>query len=185
MEAHLADLPTSLLRLADLAARKATPFDLMPNAPQRAAIAQALGIIGIKKLKFTGDIKPVGRTDWDLRGNLGATIVQSCVITLEPVTTRIDEPVQRSYLLNIDAPEEADVEMTFDENAEPLPASIDLYTVLIEALSLSMPAYPRAQGAEMGEAVFSQSGVSPMTDDDAKPFAGLGDLRNALEKKAD
>ena len=185
MEAHLADLPTSHLRLADLATRKATPFDLMPNAPERAAIAQALGIVGIKKLKFTGEIKPVGRSDWDLRGTLGATVVQDCVVTLDPVTSRIDEPVQRSYLTHVDEPEDTDVEMTFDENAEPLPASIDLYTVLIEALSLSMPAYPRAQGAEMGEAVFSQSGVSPMTDDDAKPFAGLGDLRNALEKKAD
>ena len=75
--------------------------------------------------------------------------------------------------------------MTIDENVEPLPASVDLYAVLIETLSLSMPAYPRAQGAEMGEAVFSQSGIAPMTDEDAKPFAGLGDLRKALEKKTE
>tara|TARA_R110002051_G_scaffold52574_1_gene99766 strand:+ start:10461 stop:11018 length:558 start_codon:yes stop_codon:yes gene_type:complete len=185
MEAHLADLPTSHLRLADLATRKATPFDLMPNAPERAAIAQALGIVGIKKLKFTGEIKPVGRSDWDLRGTLGATVVQDCVVTLDPVTSRIDEPVQRSYLTHVDEPEDTDVEMTIDENVEPLPASVDLYAVLIETLSLSMPAYPRAQGAEMGEAVFSQSGIAPMTDEDAKPFAGLGDLRKALEKKTE
>ena len=75
--------------------------------------------------------------------------------------------------------------MTVDENVEPLPANIDLYIVMIEALSLSMPAYPRAQGAELGNAVFSERGVTPMSDDDAKPFAGLGDLRKALEKKDD
>ncbi len=183
MEAHLADLPTSYLRLSDLASRKATPFDLTPSTSERMAIAAALGIVAIKKLKFAGEITPVGRTDWDLRGMLGATVVQDCVVTLDPVTTRVDEPVRRGYMAEVEETEEVEVEMTVDENVEPLPASIDLYGVLVEALALAMPVYPRANGAELGDAVFSKSGTAPMTDDDAKPFAGLGDLRKALENK--
>lgn len=185
MEAHLADLPTSILRLADLASGRSTPFELMPNGPERIAIAASLGIIGIKKLKLTGEISPSGRTDWDLRANLGATIVQECVVTLNPVTTRIDEDVRRTYKVDVEEPEDDEVEMTLDENVEPLPANIDLYSVMIEALSLAMPAYPRAEGAELGDAVFSDRGIAPMSDDDAKPFAGLKGLRKALEKKGD
>ncbi|WP_458790347.1 YceD family protein [Yoonia sp. MH D7] len=179
----MSDLPTSHLRLSDLASRKATPFNLAPNTNERMAIAAALGIVAIKKLTFTGTITPVGRTDWNLRGTLGATVVQDCVVTLAPVTSRVDDPVQRTYMADVAQIEEPEVEMTADENIEHLPTSIDLYSVLIEALSLGMPAYPRAPDAELGDAVFAKSGIAPMTDEDAKPFAGLGDLRKALESK--
>ena len=106
-------------------------------------------------------------------------------MTLNPVTTRIDEDVRRTYKVDVEEPEDDEVEMTLDENVEPLPANIDLYSVMIEALSLAMPAYPRAEGAELGDAVFSDRGIAPMSDDDAKPFAGLKGLRKALEKKGD
>jgi len=185
MEAHLADLPTSPLRLADLAARKATQFKLMPKPHERAAIAASLGIVGVKKLTFTGEITPVGRTDWELQAKLGATVVQACVATLDPVTTRIDEPVTRIYTADFEEPDENEVEMLVDENVEPLPATIDLAAVMIEALSLALPAYPRSESANLGKAVFTEQGIAPMTDEDAKPFAGLGDLRKALENKGD
>ncbi len=185
MEAHLADLPTSILRLSDLAARRATQFDVQPDAAERKAIAAALGIVGIKKLTFVGEISPVGRTDWDLKAKLGATVVQDCVVTLAPVTTRIDETVPRTYTAHFEEPNDDDVEMSVDENVEPLPATIDLVEVMVEALSLALPPYPRAEGAVLEESVYSESGITPMTDDDAKPFAGLGDLRKALENKDD
>lgn len=183
MEAHLADLPTSPLRLADLASRKATQFQLQPNHQERAAIAAAIGIVGIKKLTFTGEIGPVGRTDWELGAKIGATIVQACVVTLDPVTTRIDEAITRIYTVNFEEPDENEVEMLVDENVEPLPASVDLAAVMIEALSLALPTYPRSEGADLGKAAFTERGIAPMTDEDAKPFAGLGDLRKALENK--
>ena len=185
MGAHLADLPTSPLRLADLASRKATAFELMPNAGERAAIAQSLGIIGIKKLTFKGEITPVGRIDWELRAKLGVTVVQACVVTLDPVTTRVDEPVTRIYTANFEEPDENEVEMLVDENVEPLPASVDLAEVMIEAVALALPPYPRSEGADLSDAVFTEGGKAPMTDEDAKPFAGLGDLRKTLENKDD
>ena len=35
----------------------------------------------------------------------------------------------------------------------------------------------RKEGAELGEAVYAEDGVTPMRDEDAKPFAGLAALR--------
>lgn len=185
MEAHLAELPTSQLRLSDLAARKATQFDIQPNAAERAVIADELGIIGVKKLRFVGEITPVGKTDWELKAMLGATVVQDCVVTLAPVTSRIDEPVVRIYTAHFEVPNEDEVEMTVDENVEPLPSVVDLVEVTIEALALALPPFPRLEGAELGNIAVTERGITPMSDDDAKPFAGLGDLRKALENKGD
>jgi len=100
--------------------------------------------------------------------------VQTCVVSLDPVTTRIEESVQRRYIANFEDPDEEDVEMTADENTEPLAQSVDAAAVMIEALSLALPLYPRKDGADLGEAVYTDKELTPMTDDDAKPFAGLG-----------
>ncbi len=176
-------LPKSHLRLADLATRKPTAFDLSPTADERKAIAAELGIVGIKKLRFTGALAPQGRHDWSLTADLGATVVQECVVTLDPVTTRIDEELTRSYVADMPEIEASEVEMPVDDTVEALPETLDLAQVMIEALTLALPLYPRAKGADLSQAVFTEPGVAPMTDDDAKPFAGLGALRERLENK--
>lgn len=183
MEAPLAQLPQSHLRLADLTNRRGTDFDLMPTADERKAVAAEIGISGVKKLRFSGHLEPVGPKDWALIGVLGATVVQPCVATLDPVTTRIDEPIKRNYVAYIAEIEANEVEMPDDDTVEALPASLDLAQVMIEALSLALPLYPRSADAPPSDAVFTQPGVKPMTDDDAKPFAGLGALREHLENK--
>ncbi|WP_439155268.1 YceD family protein [Yoonia sp.] len=185
MEAPLATLPRSQLRLADLTTRRATAFTLVPTADERRAIADTLGITGIRKLRFAGQLEPIGRTDWALTADLGATVVQECVVTLAPVTSRIDETVTRSYVADLPEPEGAEVEMPEDDTVEPLPAAIDLAQVMIEALALALPVYPRSEGAEMATAVSAPKGATPLTDDDTKPFAGLGALRDSLENKDD
>lgn len=176
-------LPKSHLRLADLATRKPTEFALVPTADERKAIAAELGILGIRKLRFAGALAPRGRQDWTLTADLGATVVQECVVTLAPVTTRLDEKLTRNYVADLPEIEAAEVEMPEDDTVEALPETLDLAQVMIEALSLALPLYPRAEGAELSDAVFADPGVTPMTDDDTKPFAGLGALRESLEKK--
>jgi uncharacterized metal-binding protein YceD (DUF177 family) len=173
------------LRIADLASRKPTAFSLMPDAAARAALAKDLGIVEIRKLRLDGEIAPQGGRDWALQATLGATVVQDCVITLEPVVTRLDEDVRRTYVQAFEEPDAAEIEMPEDETVEPIPAVLDLQALMAEALSLALPAFPRAAGVELGDAVYTEDGVSPMTDEDAKPFAGLGALKAQLEKKSD
>lgn len=181
----MTDLPSKLLRFADLATRKPTDFDLDPDAKALASIAQAANVSSLKKLRFSGQIATDGNRDWKLVASLGATVTQPCVATLAPVVTRIDEDIQRHYIADLPDIEGSEVEMPDDDTQEPLPISIDLYAVLIEALSLAVPAFPRATGAEVGEVSVTEPGIAPMTDDDAKPFAGLGALRDALANKGD
>lgn len=176
-----APLPREIIRLSDLPARRTSEITLEPDAAGRAAIAEALGIQGVRKFRFTVTLRPTGGADWQLDGQLGVTVVQSCVVTLAPVSTRIEERVTRSYLAHMDMPEGGtEVEMPEDETAEPLPETVDLYTVALEALALALPPYPRAADAELGEAVYAEPGVTPMRDEEARPFAGLAGLRDAL-----
>jgi uncharacterized metal-binding protein YceD (DUF177 family) len=185
MEATLSQMPQSHLRLADLVSARGTAFTLVPDADERAAIATTLGIVAIKKLRFEGKLTPQGRKDWELTATLGATVVQDCVVTLAPVTTRIDEDVRRNYVADLPDLTGTEVEMPEDDTLEPLPDSIDLYAVLTEALALALPLYPRSEGAELGQIVYTEKGIAPLTDDDAKPFAGLGALRDSLKNKDD
>ena len=169
------------LRLADLPARKPTRFDLAPGPDDLAALAAELGLSGLRKLRFKGELRPDGRRDWRLEATLGATVVQPCVVTLDPVTTRIDEPVTRRYLAGMAEPEGEETEMPEDVSAEPLPEVVDIGAVMAEALALALPLYPRAEGAELGETVLTEPGKQALTDQDTKPFAGLAALRDKLQ----
>lgn len=179
----MAQLPPSdtALRTADLSQTADNSFALRPEAETLKALAAELGFLGLRKLSFAGKITPLGGRDWMLTGKLGATVVQSCVVTLEPVTTRIDTDVLRQYLSDYTDPDEAEVEMPDDDTSEPLGAWIDPGLVMVEALVLAAPDYPRKDTAELGEMVFTKPGSTPMTNEDARPFAGLADLKNKLE----
>lgn len=181
----MAKLPTHILRLADLANRRPTTFALVPSAAENAAIAQTLDLRDLRKLRFVGEIAPHGRADWTLTAQLGATVTQDCVITLAPVVTRIEEQVNRTYSADVAMSEDAEAEMPEDDTIEPLPETVDVAAVMIEALSLALPPFPRAEGATLEAAQFAAPGTTPMTDDDAKPFAGLSALRDSLENKGD
>lgn len=170
------------LRVADLSQISPTSFDLRPGSAGLRALADQLGLSGLRKLRLSGTIIAQGSCYWVMHAKLGATVTQPCVVTLEPVTTRIDQPVRRTFLTNWPAPQEEEVEMAADDTIEPLATHIDPHAVMVEALVLALPLYPRAQGADQGNAVFTEPGRTPMRDEDARPFAGLADLHNSLKK---
>ena len=169
----------TVLRLSDLRRRGGARFALAPDEAARAGMARALDVLALPALRFEGRVEPQGDEDWRLEGRLDARVVQSCVVTLEPVESAVSEPVERLYLAAWTEPEDAEVEMP-EEDREPLPAAIDLLAVAREALALALPPYPRAPGVELGEAVFAAPGAAPLTDADARPFAGLAALRDRL-----
>ena len=174
---------TNRYRVADLPPNRPVAFDLRPDPQQTAALAQQLGLSGLRKLSFKGSLQAEGSRDWRLEAQLGATVTQPCVVTLAPVTTRLDEPVTRRFLTHMPEPDDAEeVEMPEDETIEPLGDVIDLGAVMAEALALALPLYPRAEGAELEETVLTEPGKTPLRDEDINPFAGLAALRDTLKK---
>ncbi len=179
----MSDMKFLVFRTADLPQKKVTPLELTADAPLRKALAADLGVAQIKKLTFKGQLRAAGKTDWSLTGHLGATVVQPCVVTLDPVTTRIEEDVTRQYISDWQDPEDPEVEMPEDDTTEPLGPEIDVMATITEALSLAIPAYPRADGAELGAMIHAEPGIEPLNEETVKPFASLADLKKKLEDK--
>ena len=181
----MTQLPSHPLRIAELPTSRPTRFELIPEDGALAAIAEELGLLKLRKLRFKGEIRTEGREDWRLEAELGATVVQPCVISLEPVTTRIDEKIIRRFVAEMPEAEDdgEEVEMPEDDTIEPLGSVIDAAAVMIESLALALPLYPRADGAELGARQFTEPGKQAMTDEETKPFAGLAALRDKLEPK--
>lgn len=173
------------LRLADLPQRKSTHITLQVSAEQMDALAKALDISSVRKLTFKAELKPTRGADWMLSAQLGATVVQPCRVTLDPVTTRIDEVVTRQYIAKWEEVAESEAEMPEDDTAEPLPELVDIGAVMEEALALALPAFPRADSADTLNLVAAPEGVDPLTDDAVKPFAGLAALKAQMEQGED
>ncbi|WP_165814498.1 YceD family protein [Pararhodobacter oceanensis] len=171
------------LRVADLPNRTGVDFTLTPDAEARAAIAERLDLQRLRKLTFTGKLRPDGHHDWQLEATLGATAVQSCVVTFAPVTTRLDVPVQRRFLRRM--PEITDIEVEIpDDDIEPLGPVIDLGEIMEEALSLALPDYPRAEDADetaLPGVITAGDEAAPAAEEPERqtPFANLSSLLNA------
>jgi uncharacterized metal-binding protein YceD (DUF177 family) len=166
------------LRVVDLPPRRPTGFHLRPDAEARAKIAEELDLSALRKLDFAGEVIPEGRRDWRLEARLGATVVQPCVLTAEPVTTRIETEVTRRFLHDLADPAEPEAEMPEDDETERLGTVIDPGTVMREALALALPDYPRLPGAELPQAEFAPPGAAPLDESRPNPFAVLAKLKS-------
>ena len=162
--------------LARLRDNSEFPFDIAPTPEESARIAGLMDARSVRKMRFAGKLAALDTGGWQLDGQLGATVVQNCVVTLEPVTSRVDQAVRRLYLPNA-APRGTEVILSGDddEEVEPMPDRLDLGLVAVEALALALPAYPRKEGASLAAMGF---GEEPEV---IKPFAALAALRDKLD----
>ncbi len=168
------------LRVSDLTQSGPTTFELIPNTKELEVLRKDLDLVGLRKVRLTGTVSPVGKRDWQLTAKLGATVVQPCVATLEDVQTRIDSDVVRTYVVEYSDPDDIDVEMPEDDTVEPLGTHIDPMVVLHEALALALPLYPRASDTTPVEVRVTEPGQTPMSDEQARPFAALAGLRDKM-----
>lgn len=171
------------LRVSDLKSNRDLAFAIAPEPQVLAQLANALDLVSLRKLRFEGVVRPVDKSDWSVTAQLGATVVQPCIVTLEPVTTRIEEEVTwhlvkdwQMHDLNVE-----EIEMPEDDTRVPLGDDIDLMALMQEALALYVPTYPRSPDASPTDVRAAPPGVVPMSDQDVKPFAGLSELKKRLE----
>jgi len=171
----------AVIRITDIKKRGLKDFDLAFSADMLAAAAKTLSVSGISKARITGKLRATDQQDWILTAKAGASVVQPCSVTLAPVKTRIDEDIKRIFVAHWQEPENDSV-LEMDENVEtePLGHEIDLEQIALEAISLALPAYPRASGAVLETSVFTEPGTAPLTDEDVKPFAALSALKDKL-----
>jgi len=178
------DQGAGIVDVQSLSANSENPFLLAPGTTSRGELARFLGVREIRKLRFQGTLSPEGRASWRLRGELGATVVQNCVVTSRPVTTRMDVALTRLFVKDPGpAPQASEVEFDGNDEIELLGDQIDLGQVMEESLALELPQYPHAPDVHPGDFTISPPGSDPISPEETKPFASLAELRDKLSKK--
>lgn len=145
------------------------------QAAEFPAIASYLELAGVKSLTAEIALERWRGKGIRLTGTLTANVVQSCVVTLDPVDAHVEAAFERRFLppekLHKEVEDESEVfvDPTAEDPPEPLGREIDLGEVLIEELALNLDPYPRKPGvAFQGEAHAEPS---------SKPFAVLAKLK--------
>lgn len=154
-------------------------FDIEARPDERTALAERFAILAVNRLRAEGVIRSqAGGKRVKLEGHLSAEVVQTCVITLEPVTAAIEAPLERLYGFE-DVTEdvgsgirEVFLDLTDDLPAEPLTGDVvDIGAAAAEQLGLELDPYPRKPGASF-ESVTGERPEEPIG-----PFAPLAGWR--------
>lgn len=149
------------------------------TADELARLAAWTGVDRVLSLVATIALKRLAPVRYRYEAALEADVVQSCVVTLDPVTSHIARRISRELHLLADTPGRGEggggmVTLTEDEDEVPeeiVSAHFDLAGPLREELSLAIDPYPRAPGV-----AFEPPSDSERPDD--SPFAVLKRLKS-------
>jgi len=150
-----------------------------PSAGEREAVARWLDLRDISEMSADFQINPMGKTGLiRVNGRLTARVTQSCVVTLAPVETVVDEEISLTFGPPEDEAEDEseEIEVDFHEADPPDPivdGAIDLGAVMVEHLALGIDPFPRAVGAEFAPPEDKVEAPEPK----ANPFAVLASLK--------
>lgn len=152
--------------------------DIVANASQRAGVASLGGIVDVLSLKASLVLSPIGDRNIHVVGRVQGRVVQTCVVTLDPVEADLDEPVDqvfappsqiRELAALVDEAAESDVETP--DPPEPIENGfIDIGHLVTDALFLGLDPYPRKPDA-------SFEPVIQPPDPEDHPFAALKALQ--------
>jgi hypothetical protein len=152
--------------------------DIEASAATRDAMAELGGLREILSASASLDVTPKSGGRVHVEGRIRARIGQTCVVTLDPIESEIDEPIDLIFAPPEQIPEmaalvdeaaESDVEIP--DPPEPIVHGvIDLGRLATDALFLGVDPYPRKP-----DAVFEVPVVPPDPED--HPFAALKALQ--------
>ncbi|MEM8657543.1 MAG: DUF177 domain-containing protein [Pseudomonadota bacterium] len=170
-------------RLSHLRKAEVHEIDERADETEHARVAALLDLLFLSKLRLHGTLRAVDKTGWRFEGTLGATVTQACVVTLQPVKTRLDLAVTRTWLPpDPNSNHLAEIELSHEDldDVEPLTDPLDLGLLAIEELALALPSYPRAKGVEEAAVAAIPPGAEPLAPRE-KPFAALAGLRDKMQ----
>ena len=180
----------SLVRLSEINQLKQFEFNLILSNKKIAELVKRLDVLKIKKLSFLGTLSALSLNEWKLKAELRATVKQRCVVSSEPVQTTINEKISRTFShlasQNTSEPDDDGTSpVIFDDTLYELNDEIDLAEIIFEELTLTLPLYPKLEGAELGSYSVTAPGAQPLNEENLKPFAQLLELKDTLLKKND
>jgi len=148
--------------------RKASPEEL-------ARIAQVLGLVSISSLGADYRIHGLAGGGWRLTGSISAAVVQSCVVSLEPVPSQVKDVFAVEFWRDLDEPEGGeDKAVLGGADVEPLEGdTIPAGRIVFETLSGGLDPFPRKEGA-----AFEWQDEAAEKSENANPFSILARLKD-------
>jgi uncharacterized metal-binding protein YceD (DUF177 family) len=149
----------------------------------RVAMAHAAGLRELQSARATFDLTPRSGGRVHVSGRMQARVGQTCVVTLEPLETEIDEEVDLIFapseqIPDFDEPVEEDEKSAIEMTDAPEPIEngiIDLGQLAMDMLYLAIDPYPRKPGAVFEPQV-------TVADPEDHPFAALKALQTTPRK---
>jgi uncharacterized metal-binding protein YceD (DUF177 family) len=143
---------------------------------ERAALTEAYDLVAVGALTATATLVPAGGGLVTVEGRVTADIVQSCVVSLQPVPQHIDEAFSVRFAPAATAASHAPAagkEVAIDPEAPDPPeamegTTIDVGALVEEMFVLAIDPYPRAPGAELAD-----EAVDAADSPEESPFAVL------------
>lgn len=153
--------------------------EIVAGDAERQAIAAMAGLRELPRLAASFDLTHAGGGQVHVTGHVEGTVGQTCVVTLEPLTSEVHEDVDAMFSPDAPAVEKAphtpDNEEGLDDEDPPEPiigGAIDLGALAAEFLLLGLDPYPRKPG------VVFEPVIQPVDPAD-HPFAALAALKAA------
>jgi uncharacterized metal-binding protein YceD (DUF177 family) len=176
-------VPIAVVQIPDTGLHR----DLKADQAICAGVAEVGGLREVLSVSASLDVTPMSGGRYHVEGRVRARIGQTCVVTLDPMETDIDEPIDLIFAPPDQIPQMADLVDEAQENdrssdaeipdpPEPIENGIiDLGRLATDALYLAVDPYPRKP-----DAVFEPLVEAPDPED--HPFAALKALKVAPKK---
>ena len=181
--------PVSLQSIGDSGAA----IRIEADAAERARLSERFGLLGLDSLSAVLHLTAEeGGTLFRLEGTMAAEVIQACSVTLKPLKSRIEGPLERHYTTAEERESEPAGE-DFDIDAEEPPeqiigGKIDLGEAVAEQLALELPPFPRKPGIDFADysagpenSDVSSDGGEENIHPAGGPFAALTELRKKLK----
>ncbi len=149
-------------------------FELTATADECAALAKRFDLIAIDALSGTGQVL-VRDKALIAEGQMSARVTQACVVTGDAVRAALSEPFKIRFIDETAAPENAEIELSFDEY-DDMPVTgetIDLGEAIAQSMVLALPPFPRGPNAAR---ILREAGVVAEGEETRGAFAALKDL---------
>ena len=125
-------------------------IEIVADGDDLARLARWAGVDTVRAFGAQVELCRLSRTRFSFEAELEADIVQSCVVTLDPVATHIAKRITRELHFS-PRPRAEGGELTLSAGDEDVPEEIasldyDLAAPLLEEFLLAIDPYPRKQG---------------------------------------
>ena len=167
-------VPIPVLQIPDTGLHR----DLEADEATRAAMAEVAGLREVLSASGSFDMVPARGGRFQVTGRVRARIGQTCVVTLDPIESDIDEAIDLTFAPPEQIPVLADLVDDAAERDEEIPdppepienGMIDLGRLATDVLFLAVDPYPRKP-----DALFEPVIAAPDPED--HPFAALKALK--------